>query len=248
MNAAPLIAYLAIAGTAGFVQGLFGLGYALIAAPLLALLVNYHSALVMVAVPMEVLAIFWIARHGREIATAGIPWWFFPGALVGTAAGAYVQVALSQRAALLLLAGLLTTSVVLPLMVSRWSRASSGRIQRAAVLFGALAGLTDGAMNAGAPIIVLFGGLARLSRAQLLSLLYIEFCFGKAVQLIIVFFISRPKVGGFALGLGIAASWGLFVLGDLLSGRFAERVFIRRLRVFLLLMSGILVSRALMLR
>jgi hypothetical protein len=102
---------LAALALAAFAQGVFGLGFAMIATPLLALILNYQAAIFMAAVPLLVLASYWLLINRRMVIRSGVPWTLLPGIAGGAAVGVAAQIALPQRASLLLLAALLVLSV-----------------------------------------------------------------------------------------------------------------------------------------
>ena len=65
MSTVEVLASLAILAGAAFAQGVFGLGFAMIATPLLALFLDYRAAVLLAAVPLLVLAGNWLVvnRH-----------------------------------------------------------------------------------------------------------------------------------------------------------------------------------------
>jgi uncharacterized membrane protein YfcA len=114
VSTAELLASLAILAAAAFAQGVFGLGFAMIATPLLALFLDYRAAVFLAAVPLWVLAGTWLVANRRDLRNAGVPWPLLPGIAVGAVTGVWLQVALPERVSLLLLAALLAFSVALP--------------------------------------------------------------------------------------------------------------------------------------
>ena len=235
---------LAALALAAFAQGVFGLGFAMIATPLLALILNYQAAIFMAAVPLLVLASYWLLINRRMVIRSGVPWTLLPGIAGGAAVGVAAQIALPQRASLLLLAALLVLSVAIPWILGRWHQVASDRMRRAAPLFGALAGITGGALNVGAPFVVLFAALSRLSRVQQMVALNLCFCVGKAIQVALLLAVAPAPVSGISLPLGVVVCLVFFRLGDHLAGRFPEDSFRQGLRFFLCVMAALLVVRA----
>ena len=235
---------LAALALAAFAQGVFGLGFAMIATPLLALILNYQAAIFMAAVPLLVLASYWLLINRRMVIRSGVPWTLLPGIAGGAAVGVAAQIALPQRASLLLLAALLVLSVAIPWILGRWHQVASDRMRRAAPLFGALAGITEAALNVGAPFVVLFAALSRLSRVQQMVALNLCFCVGKAIQVALLLAVAPAPVSGISLPLGVVVCLVFFRLGDHLAGRFPEDSFRQGLRFFLCVMAALLVVRA----
>lgn len=235
---------LAALALAAFAQGVFGLGFAMIATPLLALILNYQAAIFMAAVPLLVLASYWLLINRRMVIRSGVPWTLLPGIAGGAAVGVAAQIALPQRASLLLLAALLVLSVAIPWILGRWHQVASNSMRSAAPLFGALAGITEAALNVGAPFVVLFAALSRLSRVQQMVALNLCFCVGKAIQVALLLTVAPAPVSGMSLTLGVVVCLVFFRLGDHLACRFHEDSFRQGLRFFLCVMAALLVVRA----
>jgi len=230
-----LLVSLVVLAMAALAQGVFGLGFAMIATPLLALFLDYRAAVFFAAVPLLVLSGIWLVANRQGLRHEGIPWPLLPGIVLGAAAGVAVQVALPQRLSLLLLAGLLAFSIAMPWGLQRLRFDGSLAARRAAPLFGLLA--------VGAPFMVLFGELARLTRRQQLIALNLGFFFGKAVQVSLLSTSVWP-VPPVALALGVVVSLLLYRIGDRLAGRYSEATFRRLLTMFIGLMVLSLVARA----
>lgn len=243
MSALELLASLAILAVAAFTQGVFGLGFAMVATPLLALFLDYQSAVVLSAVPMLMLAGNWLLAHRSALRHSGVPWSLLPGIVLGSAIGVWLHVALPERMSLLLLAVLLAFSVALPWGMQRIRTDVSLASRRATPLFGIMAGVTETALNVGAPFMVLFGGLGRLTRQQQFIALNTCFFVGKVIQLSILAMTPWP-LSLWPLICAVTISMVFYRLGDRLVGQFPEVAFRRLLGAFLSLMAACLVLRA----
>ena len=241
---AQFAAALLVLATAAFAQGVFGLGFAMIATPLLALFLDYRTAVMVAAVPLLVLALYWLTVSRHDLHRSGIPWTMLPGIVTGAALGVALQVSLPERVSLLLLAALIVLSVALPLIQRRWVSRSAVVSVRSAPWFGLLAGVTEAALNVGAPFMVLFAGLARLSRLQLLIALNICFAFGKSIQITLLTIVAPVPLSLPLLLAGVLVSLLAFRVGDRLAGRLSETGFHAWLRIFLLAMAALLVIRS----
>ncbi len=243
VSTVEVLASLAILAAAAFAQGVFGLGFAMIATPLLALFLDYRAAVFLAAVPLLVLAGSWLVANRRDLRNVEAPWPLLPGIVVGAAVGVWLQVALPERLSLLLLAALLAFSVALPWVLQHFRTDVSAASRRAAPLFGALAGVTEAALNVGAPFMVLFGGLGRLTRHQQLIALNLCFFVGKAIQVSLMSTTTWP-VATAPLALGVFVSLLLYRVGDRLAGHFPAAMFRRLLAGFLSFMAIALVLRS----
>jgi len=237
-------AALLVLALAAFVQGVFGLGFAMIATPLLALFLDYQTAVLVAAVPLFVLAVYWLTVNRLHLFRSGIPWTLLPGIVTGAALGVALQVSLPQKVTLLLLAALILFSVMLPLIQRRWISESAMVSVRSAPWFGLFAGVTEAALNVGAPFMVLFAGLARLSRLQLLIALNVCFALGKSIQIALLMIVAPIPLSLPLLIAGVIVSLLAFRVGDRLAGRQSETGFHAWLRVFLVAMATLLVIRS----
>jgi uncharacterized protein len=239
-----LVATLCILAVAGFVQGVFGLGFAMIATPLLALYLDYTQAVFLVAVPLFVLAVYYLVRARHHLPQAHSPVALVSGIVLGAAVGVWLHVSLPERIALVLLAALLVFSVVVPRVIAD-VHGSVAAAQRGAPAFGLMAGVTESALNVGAPFMVLLGGLARYDRVQQLIALNLCFAFGKAIQLTLLTSVSGVPVGAGATAGAVAIALLGYRVGDRFAGRWDGQRFRRALDAFLLLMALALVARGL---
>lgn len=244
MSVSTLLASVAVLGLAGFAHGLFGIGFAMIATPLLALFLDYRAAVFLSAVPLLVMAGSWLVVNRREVLGSGLPTSLLPAIAVGAVVGVALQVGLPEKASLLLLAALLAASVLMPWALGRWAPSDASSMQKAGPVFGVMAGVTESALNVGAPFMVLYGSLARLSRLQQLLALNLCFGLGKAIQVSLMSMAAPASVNALVLAAGTAASLLGYYAGDSLAGRFSDQSFRRLLRHFLLCMIGALMIRA----
>jgi uncharacterized membrane protein YfcA len=244
MSPLDLAVTMAILAVAGFVQGVFGLGFAMIATPLLALYLDYSLAVFLVAVPLFVLAAYYLIRTRRHVVHAPSPLTLVAGIIFGAAVGVWLHVNLPERVALVLLAALLTFSVVVPRLVAR-IQGSERAARRGAPAFGVMAGVTESALNVGAPFMVLLGGLARFDRVQQLIALNLCFAFGKAIQLTLLTGLTGIPATGGVIVTGVVVALLAYRAGDSIAGRWDGVRFRRALDVFLLITASALVLRGL---
>jgi uncharacterized protein len=235
---------LTVLAVAGFVQGTFGLGFAMIATPLLALTLDYRGAVFLAAVPLLFLAVSYLIVQWRQIISERLSKGIAPGLILGSFLGVWAQTSLPQYAALGLLAILLAASAALPTLVEHSLTMQRTFAKTPPIAFGTLAGLTDTALNVGAPIIVLYGGINKLSRLQQLLALNLCFAIGKTIQISLTATAMLPPVTVAYLVWGIVASVAAYVAGTRLAGRFSEDGFRHALNLFLYLMACVIGYRA----
>jgi uncharacterized membrane protein YfcA len=164
------------------------------------------------------------------------------GISVGAAIGVWLHVSLPQRVALALLASLLVFSVAVPRLVAH-VHGSASWARRTAPGFGLMAGVTESALNVGAPFMVLLGGLARFDRVQQLIALNLCFAFGKAIQLTLLTSVAGFPTGAAATTAGVLIALLGYRLGDRFAGRWDGVNYRRWLDGFVLVMAVALVWR-----
>ncbi|MDI3491360.1 MAG: uncharacterized protein PWP11_2637 [Thauera sp.] len=238
-----LAAIAAVMISAGFLHGVFGIGFAMIATPLLALWLDPREAVILAAVPLWWIAVGFLGRHFRQVLTCR-HLFVLPGIVLGSLLGVYLQTTLSPRASWLLLAGLLVLGAVVPTLVHRLKQYEWRPAPISTTGFGFFAGMTESSLNVGAPLIVLYGGIHSLVRMEQLVILNLCFAIGKTVQLAL----TLPNVAhltpiSYLVVATITAGIG-YVVGLRWMGKFSEQVFRRSLTAFLLVLAGLLTLRA----
>jgi uncharacterized membrane protein YfcA len=242
-----LLASAAILAGAGFAHGLFGIGFAMIATPLLALFLDYRLAVALSAIPLLAMALGWLGVHARAPGALARQGRLLPGIAVGAVAGALLQVSLPPVLSIVLLAVLLSASLAIPFFVQRAAALGSSSVRRTAPGFGVLAGMTESALNVGAPFMLLYGALARLNRFEQLLALNVCFALGKGIQIALMALAWPVCASGAALALCSGASLLAYAAGHRAAGRYAEDHFRRLLRNFIVCMVAALGVRALLL-
>ncbi len=223
-------------------HGLFGIGFAMIATPLLALFLDYRVAVALAAFPLLAMALGWLVVNVRSRLAWDRQMGLLPGIAAGAAAGTLLQVSLPERVSIALLAVLLSASLAVPWVATRAAALGPTAMQRHASAFGVLAGMTESALNVGAPFMLLYGSLAKLNRFEQLLALNLCFALGKGVQLSLTAGSWPEGASGVALLACTTASLAGYFAGHRLAGRFDEARFRRLLRNFIVcVVAGLLV-------
>lgn len=167
---------------AAFVHGALGLGFPLIATPLVALVLGMKVAIVLVAPVTLVMTVLSVARGGgwRE---ALARFWFLPLTMgIASYAGTRLLIGADPTPFLLVLALL----ILVYLGLERVKRGESAFVQRhrlgIGIGVGLLAGLFEATANVAVPPLIIY--LMLLGVAPLAMVQTLNFCFsvGKAVQ------------------------------------------------------------------
>ena len=176
---------------AGFVQGALGLGFPMVATPLIAFATDIHTAVVIVLLPcIACIAVtMWKTPRLRETLRQFwmMPLWAFVGASVGTR----LFILYPQFPYTLLLAAV----ILAYLNLERLGRTEWPLVRRhsrtAGMVFGITAGVCEGTANIAAPPLIVYYLALGLEPAMLVQALNICFLTGKTTQ-----FFTLTSVGG----------------------------------------------------
>lgn len=227
---------------AGLIHGTLGLGFPLVATPLLALFTDVRTAILITLLPTASVNVVSILKGGRWSESIGRFWPLAAFAVVGSIAGTRFLVVSDPAPFKLLLAAL----VMLYLFASRFKgfrlRWVSRHLLPSMVLFGLIAGAAAGTTNVMVPILIIFTLELGLERTAMVQVFNLCFLCGKLTQ-ISVFAHAGMLSGGLLLSttpLAIAAVAALFV-GMTLSRRIPTDVYRNIVRRVLLLLALLLV-------
>jgi uncharacterized protein len=178
-----LIAYVALViAVAGWIQGALGLGFPMIATPLIAAATNMQVAVVMVLIPCIATVIVSILRSPGFAGILQRFWWISIVALLGAAAGAKLFVLFPGFPYALLLAGVILFYLNLErLGLSQWPVMQRNE-KSFGLLFGFLGGLSESTANIAAPPLIIYYLGIGLQPLLLVPAMNISFFVGKATQ------------------------------------------------------------------
>lgn len=181
----------AVIAFSGFVQGALGLGFPIVATPLIALAADMRSAIILVLLPCLAAVTANIVKSG-SLREALAEFWMMPlFMLIGAAIGTRLFISAPQFPYSLLLAAM----IFVYLNLDRFGRADWPLVRRWKTLFGALfgvaAGMAEGTANVAAPPLLIYYLALGLTPAVLVQALNICFLVGKSTQ-----FASLAAAGG----------------------------------------------------
>lgn len=244
LSIATLVAYGVIMLFAGLVHGTLGLGFPLVATPLLALFTDVRTAILITLLPTASVNVVSILRGGRWSESIGRFWPLAAYAVIGGIAGTQLLVSSDPAPFKLLLAGL----VLLYLFASR---ASAFRMQWASdhmalsmLIFGVIAGLAAGTTNVMVPILIIYTlelGLERTAMVQVFNLCFLS---GKLTQ-IGVFAVAGLLTADLLLATAPLAAVGVGALfaGMALRDRIPTGIYKKIVRQVLLLLALLLIGQ-----
>jgi uncharacterized protein len=243
---ATAAAIVAIAVVGGLAHGTMGLGFPMIATPLVALLVDVKTAVLVTVIPNIAVNLLSILRGGRWGASVGRHWPVAAWVVCGTVMGSRLLISAPSAPLQLLLAAMLVVYLEQHrLRLLDWSFIA--RSPRASGLgFGLVAGVLSGAVNIAAPPLVIYFmslGLEPVAMTQVLNLCFVA---GKATQ---AASLSASQPGGarlLAISLPLTAIAAVAVhSGMRLQSRLQPETYQKMLRATLWAMAFLLIAQVL---
>ncbi len=177
----------------GLVHGTLGLGFPLIATPLLALFVDVRSAIVITLLPTITVNVVSMVRGGRWRESIGKFWPLAIYAVIGSAVGSWFLIIGDPAPYKLLLAALILIYLGVNRLAAvkmRWVAANPGWSM---LTFGFTAGVASGTTNVMVPVLIIYTlelGLAANAMVQVFNMCFFA---GKIAQ--IGMFTSAGVVG-----------------------------------------------------
>lgn len=176
---------------AGFVQGALGLGFPIVATPLIALTTDMRTAVIVVLLPCLAAVTGNVVKSG-SLREALAQFWMMPICmLIGAAIGTRLFILAPTFPFALLLA----LMILLYLNLDRVGRADWTIVKRHrrlfGVVFGIMAGVSEGTANVASPPLLIYYLALGLAPALLVPALNICFFVGKSTQ-----FATLATVGG----------------------------------------------------
>ncbi|AGA34043.1 protein of unknown function DUF81 [Thioalkalivibrio nitratireducens DSM 14787] len=236
-----LVALLVVA-FAGAVHGTFGLGFPMVATPVLALLTDVQTAILLTLAPNIAVNLWSMLRGGNLGASIGRFWFVAVWMLAGSAVGTLILVALDPNPFRLLLA----LVIVLYLLGDRLTQVDWNGIRRYPRASGAgaglLGGLLGGTVNVGGPALMVYFLEMRVPALVVVQAINLAFLLGKSTQAVTFAALGAltPALLLVSLPLGVFALAGLRA-GMWLSDRFSAEAYRHWLRGLLWLLAGLLV-------
>ncbi len=192
-------------GLAGLVHGTLGLGFPLVATPLIATVTDVKTAVVLVAPPTLAVVIASILRHPGFAATVREHWqmpvWAFAGSVIGT----QIFIAIDPTPLTLLLALGICVYLCMDLFGRGESRLVQTHRRKFGMLFGLAGGLFEGAVNIAVPPLLIYFLALGLGPVAMVQALNLSFGVGKFAQIATLFVSGNVPWAAWAATLPLCA-------------------------------------------
>ncbi len=244
VSVADMALLVAVMVTAGLVHGTLGLGFPLIATPLLTLMIDVRSAILITLAPTMAVNVASMVRGGSWRASIGVYWPLVLYVPLACLLGTKLLFSVDPAPFRLLLAAIIMLYLNQDRLHGDATRWIKRRPATATALFGAAAGFFAGTVNVMVPVLIIYClemGMARTVMVQVLNLCFFT---GKASQATVL-----ATMGSFSLSnllatlpLAVAALAALFV-GERFRNRVDADVYRLWIRRVLFVMALLLVAQ-----
>lgn len=222
---------------AAFVHGSIGFGFPMVATPLLALVTDLQTSIILTLLPTTLINLVSIASEGRILQAARKHLALALCAMFGSAIGTQILIVTNSELfkillALAIIGYLLIDKFRVPLA---WVETKPGL---AKLIFGISAGILGGLTNVMAPILIIYSLEAKLEKAEIVQSANFCFLLGKIIQLIL--FSLSGNLGLTELTLSslmlLVVLLALYI-GFKIKRRLHKELYRKALRAFLLLLA-----------
>ena len=223
-----------------FIHGSIGLGFSLVATPLLALFTDIQTAIILTLIPTLLTNIISIKSEGDILSASRryLSLAFF--ALLGSAIGTQILIFTNTE----IFKALLAVAIVMYLLAERvnfnfiWV---SEHQRFSKFIFGLSAGILGGLTNVMAPILIVYSLESKHSKGDTIQVLNFCFFFGKITQLILFIINGKFTLSQFSLSslMFLAASFALYA-GIKIRKKIKVSAYRKILRVVLLILAVLL--------
>lgn len=214
-----LLAIAAVMLFAGLVHGTLGLGFPMVATPMLAAMMDVRSAILVTLLPTVAVNIVSIAKSGSTLASTRqfFPLVFF--ALLGSLAGAAILATIDPAPFRIVLASLILLYLWNNIRISKqWLE---GNAYLAMAVFGIIAGLAAGTTNVMVAVLIIYFLSLDTARTTMVPVLNSCFLVGKASQIVVL---GVAGLVGFGLLLETTPLALFAVIALLLGQRLQSRI------------------------
>jgi uncharacterized protein len=176
-----ILTHAAIIGLAALVHGTIGIGFPMIATPLLALISDVRTAILLLVIPTLILNLANILKGGRWNLSIAVYWPLAVYGMIGSLIGTRLLIVFSPEPFLPLMAIML----VIYLNAERVGSCFAWihRYPRIAfAVFGLAAGILAGTVNVMLPALIIFALEIRMSKTVMIQVFNFCFLFGKLTQ------------------------------------------------------------------
>ncbi len=237
------IFYACIIGFASMVHGTLGIGFPLVATPLLAMITDVKTAILILVLPTILLNVANILKGGQWKRSIGVYWPLVLYGMIGNLLGAKLLIAMSPELFRPVLAGML----ILYLNAERIGVGFSwvSRFPRFSIaIFGLVAGLLGGTVNVMIPALIIYALEVDMPKDVIIQVFNFCFLFGKLTQGTVFFSAGLLTHDILLISIPLAFfALAIMFVGMHIRDRIQARTYRRILRILLASMALILAAQ-----
>jgi uncharacterized membrane protein YfcA len=243
IEAIPLSTVLAFSGIAiiaAMVHGAIGIGFPLIATPLLAMITDVRTAILLLVLPTMVVNVVNILKGGRWHRSIALYWPLAAYGMIGSFIGTRMLIVFPPE----LFRPLLAAMLILYLNTERIGVGFAWIHQRprlAMAVFGMAAGILGGTVNVMLPALIIFALEMRMPKTVSIQVFNFCFLFGKLTQGAVLVHAGFMTTDILRISIPLAILGLVFIfLGLRIRERIPAETYRRWLRYLLVIMAGVL--------
>ncbi|BBO92792.1 sulfite exporter TauE/SafE family protein [Desulfosarcina ovata] len=241
-----IVFYAAIIGFAGMIHGSLGIGFPMVATPLLALVTDVRTAILMLVLPTAAINVANILKGGRWGRSLAVYWPLALYGMIGSFLGTRLLIVFPAE----LFRPVLAVMLVLYLNAERLGVGFAWipRHPRVAfAVFGLAAGVLAGTVNVMLPALIIVALEMRMSKTVMIQVFNFCFLTGKLTQGAVFAHAGLMTAGVWSVSIPLALlGLTVMLLGMRLRDRMATATYRRWLRWLLALLAGLLILQSLM--
>ena len=229
---------------AAFIHGSIGFGFPMVATPLLAMVFDIQTAILLTLLPTLLMNIISIAGEGGWLSASKRHLPLALLAMLGSALGSQLLLLSESELFKLFLA-----TIILFYLFSSVIKLNYQWVRKypavAKVAFGISAGIVGGLTNVMAPVLVIYTIESKYSKSETVQASNLTFMLGKLVQVLIFFLNDKFEAGNvlFSGGMAVFAVAGLLV-GVKLRQKIKPVIYRRLLKVLLFSLATLLLLQS----
>ncbi|WP_022665228.1 sulfite exporter TauE/SafE family protein [Desulfospira joergensenii] len=238
------LAYAGITGFAAMIHGAMGIGFPMVATPLLAIITDMRTAILILVLPTMVINLASIFKGGNWQKSIGLYWPLALYGMVGSLAGTRLLIIFPAEIFRPLLAVMLLVYLNAEKLGLGFSRIR--RYPRLAMAFSGLgAGILGGTVNVMLPVLVIYALEVKMPKTAMIHVFNLCFLSGKLIQGIVFFHAGFFTADIFRISLPLTLlALGLMFTGLGLRDRIQAKTYRLWLRRLLGFMAAILLVQS----
>ena len=237
-----LLLVVAVMLTAGLVHGTLGLGFPLVATPLLTLLMDVRSAILITLVPTMAVNIVSIVRGGSWKSSIGVYWPLVLYVPLATLLGTVLLFSTDPAPFRLVLAAIILFYLNQHRLRGDATAWISRRPTLATAVFGAAAGFFAGTVNVMVPVLIIYCLEMQMQRTVMVQVLNLCFLTGKFSQAIVLTGMGTFSLATLGASLPLAAAaLAALLVGERVRSRVNADTYRRWIRGILLIIALLLI-------